>query len=143
MRAATLADVDSIVALGMEALERNPYPGLLVSRSKVKEVAVECISQNCNFAWVEEEDGVVVGAVCAMVHEMTFHERQQATVVQFYSTKPNKGVRLIREFLKWARGRRTIKMICFTLECKADPRVGKLLNRLGLKQELPVYMELR
>ena len=143
MRVATLLDTKAIVDLGMEALERDPYPGLVISRDKLIEVAHECISQNCNFAWVEEEDGEIVGAVCALVHEMTFHERKQASVVQFYCNKPDKGVRLIRKFLDWARNRRAIKMICFTLECRADPRIGKLLNRLGLKQELPVFMELR
>lgn len=143
MRQATHKDIDSIVQLGIEALERDPYPGLVISRDKLKEVAIECVSQNCNYAWVEERDGEIIGAVCALVHEMIFHERKQATVVQFYCNQPNQGIGLLRHFLSWARGRRTIKMICFTLECRADPRVGKLLKRLGLKNELPVFIELR
>ncbi len=143
LRPATPYDLNAIVGLGLKALEAGAYPGLVISTEKVRSVALDCISSPKNFAWVAEEDGEVVAAVSAIVHDMMFHERKQASVVQFYTRKPNAGLPLIREFLKWARGRRVIKAICFTLECDADPRIGKMLERLGLKKELPVYMEAR
>jgi len=143
LRGATSADIPCIVQLGMEALERDPYPGLAISESKVKAATIECVSKNSNFAWVVEKDGEIVAAVCATVHEMLFHERQQATVLQFYSVDPGQGVKLIRKFLEWSRNRPVIKMIVFTLECHAAPRIGKLLKRLGVDSELPVYMEVR
>jgi len=143
IRPATPSDIPAITSLGLEALMNDPYPNLVISPEKVEKMAIECVSAATNFCWVAEEDGEVVAAVSALVHDMMFYERKQATVVQFYTRKSGAGIKLIREFLGWARGRRVIKMICFTLECNADPRIGKLLRRLGLSEALPVYMELR
>lgn len=137
IRPATLSDVDGIAALGLEALG-NP-DGLRVSREKVYEAARECISSRTNYAGVVVQDGEVVGALCAFVHELMFFERKQASVIQFYCKAPGEGIKLIRDFLAWARSRPMIKMIAFTLECDADPRIGKLLQRLGFDEEMPVW----
>ena len=143
IRKSTPSDISAISDLGLEALNRWAYPNLVISEEKVRSVALDCVSSPRNFSWVAEEDGAVVAAVSAIVHDMMFHERKQASVVQFYTRSPNAGIPLIRKFLEWARGRKAIKCICFTLECNADPRIGKMLERLGLNKELPVYMEAR
>jgi len=143
IRPAKPSDTQAIVDLGLDALSKAGYENLVIDKDKVREVAIECISSSSNFAWVAEEDGKVVAAVSAVVHDMMFYERKQATVVQFYTLKPNAGLPLMREFLKWARGRRAIKVICFTLECRTDPRIGVLLERLGLQSEIPMFMEFR
>ncbi len=143
IRKAKPSDVPAVVRLGLEALNQDPYEELLICEDKVKAIAIECISAPCNFCWVAEKDGEVVGAVTAIVHQMAFYERSQATVVQFFCKEPGEGIKLIRELLNWVDTRPAIKMVCFTLECRADPRIGKLLNRLGLKKELPVYMRLK
>lgn len=134
-------DIPVIVDLGMEALQQGAYERLVISRERVEAVARECVSAASNFAWVAEKDGVVVAAVCALVHPCMFYERNQATVVQFYTRVPGAGLPLLRQFLRWARGRPGIKMKVFTLEHDADPRVCLLLQRLGLKTALPTYIE--
>lgn len=141
IRRATPYDIPAIIALGIEALNRGTYPNLVISHEKVSAMARQCVSSSQNFAWVAERDGIVGGALCALVHENTFHERQKASVVQFYTRIPGEGVKLLREFLRWARGRPAIKIISFTLEPDADPRIGKLLSRLGLHRELRVFLE--
>ena len=143
LRPAVPDDIPGILDLGMEALKNDPYEGLVISRDRMFEVARTCVSGAAHFAWIGEQDGKVVAAVLALVGPMSFYERSQATVVQFYSKAPGEGIKLMREFLRWARGRRNIKAIMFTLEHRADPRIGKLLTRLGLKVELPIYMEVR
>ena len=143
IRQAIPADISAIVELGLEALKIDPYPNLVISEIKIFSLATECVSAATNFAWVAEKDGKVVGAVCAIVHPLMFYERSQASVVQIYCQYPGDGLKLLREFLRWARSRPVIKMICVTLEAKADPRIGKLLNRLGLQKELPVYLEIK
>lgn len=143
IRVATPKDIDAIIKLGMAELEREAYSSLRISPRKVREMAVECISSSNNFAYVAEKDGVVVGAVCALVHPMMFYERSQATVLQFFCDDPGQGIKLLRTFLSWVEGRPVIKMVVFTLEPNADPRIGKLLTRLGLTCELPIYMKLR
>lgn len=137
-------DVDAIVRLGMDGLNADPYPGLVIDPAKVRAVVVSCVSAPADFAWVAvDEGGKVVASVLATVHDMVFHERKQATVLQFWTEAPGAGAPLMRQFLRWARARRAIKSIVFTLECGADPRIGKLMHRLGLRQELPVWMETR
>lgn len=143
IRKARPYDIDAIIALGMEGLELYQYPNMRVDKSKVYNVALECISAPCNFAWVVEDNGKVTGAICALVHPMLFYERSQASVVQFFCKTPGYGVKLMKKFLAWARSRPVIKMICFTLDARMDARVGRLLSRLGLKEELPVYIEFK
>lgn len=142
VRQAKPDDIDSVFKLGCEALNLDPYPGLEVSRVKVFSAATECISSASHFSWVAEKDGIIVGAVSALVHPIMFYEKSQASVVQFYCTEPGGGIKLLRELMKWVERRPVIKMVCFTLEVRADPRIGKLLNRLGLTGELPVYLKI-
>ncbi len=141
IRQAVPADLPGVLALGLEAMNNDPYPNLVISERKCREVALQCISAPQNFCWVSEVQGEIVAAVCACVHEMTFYERRQASVVQFYSRAPGEGVKLLRKLLEWYRSRPGIKALVFTLEHGADPRIGLLLRRLGLKRVLPVYME--
>ena len=143
IRKAAPDDIPSIMKLGLDALESDAYENLVISRTKVYSLATECVSSSSNFAWVAEKDGEIVGAVCALAHTMLFYERSQASVVQFYCKSPGDGIKLLRELMKWFNSRPVLKMICFTLEVKADPRIGKLLNRLGLDEELPVYMKIK
>ena len=142
IRKAVPDDVLAIVELGEEAININPYEGLVPCPIKMMSMAVECVSSANNFAMVVECDGEIVGAVCALVHPMMFYKKSQASVLQFYCKKIGYGVKLLRELMNWVESRPVIKMVCFTLENKADPRIGRLLRRLGLNEELPVYMKI-
>ena len=142
VRKAQPKDIPGIIALGLDSLEKDAYENLIISKEKVEALAIECVSATCNFAWVVEKDGKIVGSVCAIVTDMMFYELKQASVLQIFCKEPVKGVELLREFMKLCESRPAIKMVCFTLECNADPRIGILLNRLGLKQELPVYLKM-
>lgn len=143
IRAARPGDIDAIVRLGIEALNNDPYEELVISESGVREAATLCVSSSQCFAWVAEEDGEVKGAVVALVQDMLFYERKQASVLMFWCHIPGDGIKLIRQFLRWARSRPIIKMIEFTLERNADPRIGKMLSRLGLKTALPIYIQVK
>jgi N-acetylglutamate synthase-like GNAT family acetyltransferase len=143
IRRSTMADIPMIVELGIEALERNPIPGMLISREKVTAMATECVSQNSNFSWVSEKDGKITGAVSAHVSDMTFYERKQANVVQFYCRQPGEGIALLRAFLKWASERRVIKMIVFAIEVEQDPRIEKVLTRWGFRMAEKIWMRTR
>ena len=144
IRPAKPQDVPAIVRLALQALNEDPYPNLVISRPKVEAMARVAVSSPQHFVWVAEVDGEVRGAVAAIVDDCTFYERKQANVVQFYAREaPGEGIKLIREFLRWARSRQAIKQIIFTLEGNADPRIGKMLVRMGLKTALPIYLETR
>jgi hypothetical protein len=142
IRKAVPADIDDIICLGLDALEINSYEGLSPSKVKMFSLGTGIISSANHFCWVAEKDGKIVGAVSALTHSMMVFQGSQSSVIQFYCTEPGEGIKLIREFMKWVKSRPAIKMVVFTLEVKADPRIGKLLSRLGLELELPVYMKL-
>jgi len=143
LRRARPDDITAVANLGIEAMRADPYPRMKISVDRVRAVARDVISGSGNFCCVAEVNGQVVAAVSALIHDCLFYEGKQASVVQFYTRMPGVGAPLIRAFLKWARGRSAIKSIVFTLEVRADPRIGKLLARMGLREELPVFMEIR
>ena len=142
IRVATPDDIDAIVDLGVEALKTDPYPELEISLVKVYSGITELVSSAKHFTYVAEKDGIVVGAVCAYVHPIMCYEKSQASVVQYYCMEPGAGIKLIREFMRWVKGRPVIKMVCFTLEMNSDPRIGNMLNKMGLNNELPVYLKI-
>ena len=143
IRKAKPGDLEAITALGIEALEMDAYDNLVISQTKVRDVARHTISAPNDFVWVSVKDDVIVGVFVANIREMLFYERRQASVLMFYCHEAGDGAKLIRKFLKWARSRAIVKLIEFTLEPTVDPRVGKLLHRMGLNVSLPVYIELR
>jgi hypothetical protein len=141
VRIATPSDVDAVCKLGLKALEHDAYEGLVIDRVKVYALATECISSAAHFANVVEKDGEIVGALCAMVHPILFYEKNQATVLQYYCSEPGAGIKMLRAFMQWVKSRHGIKFISFTLESNSDPRIGDLLKRFGMTNELPVYFK--
>lgn len=140
IRPAVPTDLRAVVALGVEALERDPEPDLRIDRESITGMVRECISGPSHFCWVcEDDDGQVVGVVSAMVEDMALYERKQATVWQFYCKAPGWGVKLIREFLRWVKPRRIVKRVVFQLERDADPRIAVMLKRMGLKSAGEVF----
>lgn len=133
--------IPGMVKLGIKALTEDPIPNQRISTEKLQKLAENCVLVAHNYAIVSEQDGEVVASLCALVDEQLVYTRRAANVVQFYTTVPGEGEKLIRTFLEWARGQRRIKCICFTLEAGADPRIGKLLERMGLTLQLPVFAE--
>jgi hypothetical protein len=140
IRKATPADIPAIVELGLEAMNKGAYPNMVISREKIEAMARECVSSAQNFSWVAEKNGIVGGVLCALVHDCMFYERRQATVVQFYSHLPGEGMNLLRKLKRWWQSRPGVKMIVFSLEHDADPRIGKILQRMGFFVALPVYL---
>lgn len=126
-------DVKAIVALGIEALEREPEDDLVIDRKHITRMVQECISGPSHFCWVSERDGQIVAVLSALVEDLALYERKQAMCWQFYSKAPGEGIKLIRAFLRWTKGRPIIKRVVFQLEVNADPRIGVMLRRMGLR----------
>jgi hypothetical protein len=135
IRKATPSDLSAVVDLCIESAKRDKQ--LLHSRDRAVSLARECISSAPHFAWVAEKDGVIGGILLAISYPNAFHERNRVSVIQLYCTIRGDGIKLLREFMRWARSRPLIKKIDFTPE-HSDPRIGKLLTRLGM-QPTPGY----
>jgi hypothetical protein len=130
VRNALPRDIEAIVDMACESLLKDPLP-VVLNRKKMEETAHALIGGNQHFSMVAEIDGVVVAAVAALVEPGFWFNRMQASVVMFSTRKPMAGIALLRTFAAWVKSRPMIKMAVFSLEPGADPRIGKLLDRLG------------
>jgi hypothetical protein len=133
IREATLADVPAIVDLAVESVTQNPLP-VRICRDSMAETAIEAISGNRHFVWVSEIDGEVVAAVGAMSERSFWYERQQCSVMLYYTRVPGEGVKLLRQFGKWVKSRPVIKVAVIELEPESDPRLLKFLRRIGFSR---------
>lgn len=142
IRQARVGDIQALVGLGVEGLQLSEDPRLVIDRDKLVALARECVSGASNYCWVvEDDDGEIVGAISALVHDMLMHQRRQATVVQWYCKVPPYGVYLLRRFLAWARSRRVIKMIVF--DGIGDDSAVRVLQACGVCEAQPAYVEVR
>ena len=133
IRAATLADVPAIVDIAVESVSQNPLP-VRICRDSMAETAREAIAGNQHFVWVSEIDGEVVAAVGAMSERSFWYERQQCSVMLYYTRVPGEGVKLLRELGKWVKSRPVIKVAVIEMEPDTDPRLLKLMGRIGFSR---------
>ena len=131
-RKATIKDVPAIVDIAVESVSRNPLP-VRIDRAAMRETVIATLAPN-HFCWVTEADGQVVAAMSACAMPGFWFERQSCSVLLYYTRKPGHGIGLIREFARWVKSRPAIKMAIFELEPDADPRLVKLLARLGFNR---------
>lgn len=89
------------------------------------------ISSKAHFVWVSEIDGEVVAAVGAMSDKSFWFERQQCSVLLYYTRVPGEGIKLLRRLMEWVKSRPAIKICVMELEPEADPRLIRFLQRLG------------
>lgn len=133
IRKATPKDTGAILDLAVESVSNNPIP-VRISKTAMQDT-IEFGYGNDQFLWVSEVDGVVVGAVGAMCSPSFWFERQQCSVMLYYSRVPGEGAKLIRELMRWVKARPTIKVCVMELEPETDPRMIKFLNRLGMTRQ--------
>lgn len=142
LRPAAAADIPAIVDLAVESVSRDPLP-VKIDRAAMAETAAELIKGNQHFSWVAEQDGAIVAAVGAQVAPGFWFQRNQCSVLMFYSRRAGPGIALLREFARWVKSRPTIKLALFSLEPGMDRRIGLLLRRLGFSMETPQYVYVR
>lgn len=133
VRPAKPADVSIIVELAVESVNINPIP-VVIDKQSMADQAKACMAPQ-NFMRVIERDGVVVGAWAAVVHDSFWHERKVCSVLLHYAREPGAWVAMAREFYKWVSGRGGIRVAVIELEPESDPRMVRLLKRIGFDRE--------
>lgn len=137
-RRAQLNDVPVIVELAMESVSRSPLPGVEPDPAAMADMARELVISQAHFIWVvDDADGRPVACVAAQVTPGWWFKKLQASVLMFYSRQPGAGIVLLRKFAHWVKSRPAIKLAVFSLEHDADPRIAKLLTRLGFAMSNP------
>lgn len=133
LRRAKLSDVDAIVDLSVESVQRNPLP-VKIDREAMKETARSLLNP-AHFLWVSELNGEVVASVAACVEKSFWYRGLQCSVMLYYGRKPNACLPLLRELAKWMKSRSGIKVGVMELEPEADPRILRALHRMGFSRE--------
>lgn len=142
IRPAQPKDRARVVELATRAVSVDPLP-LRVDKERMGASFDEVVAGNQHFMWVAEHEGVVVAGLAAHVSDGFWFQRSQASVLMFYTEQPGAGIALIREFARWVKSRPVIKMAVFSLERNADPRIVKLLSRLGFNLMFPQCVYVR
>jgi hypothetical protein len=130
IRPAKLLDAPAIVSLAVESVSQDPLP-VTIDKQAMYDMAQTVITSPAHFCWVGEQDGVVVSALAAMSQKGFWFERQQCSVLLYYSRVNGGVLPLMRKFASWVKERPAIKLAVFELEPGCDPRLARALSRLG------------
>lgn len=133
IREAKPSDAKAIVDLAIESVSANPIP-VNIDRDSMLETTREAISGSAHFVWVSEIDGEVVGCVGAVCEKSFWFERQQCSVLLYFTKKPGEGLKLIKKLAEWIKSRPVIKVAVMELEPEADPRLVKYLQKIGFSR---------
>jgi hypothetical protein len=134
IRPAKLADERVVLDLAVESVSRDPLP-VTISRPAMSETFRALVGQPHHFAWVAEQDGQVVASVVAQSMPGFWFTRQQASVLLYYGRVTGSVVPLLVQFARWVKSRPVIRLAVFELEPGVDPRLVRLLTRLGFARQ--------
>lgn len=139
LRKARPQDLPRLTDLALEALAEVDTGTLVLSRERIVSLARTLVSDPSGLVLVDVHDGVLTGAIALSVSDGVFFERKSAGIIFWYSRIPRRGYVLLRQALQWVNSRPSIKAVGFAEDFVGDRRVGKLLERAGLKYRGSVY----
>lgn len=129
-RRLTLDDVDQAATFAVRGLRPQLYP-LHLSRLKIDNTLRHLVASETDFHQFAFKDGGIVGGVAALVSEIPFFERKQATVVMLFATAPGTGWHLVRQLFAWYRSDPMLRRLLWAFEFDADPRMMPIAERFG------------
>lgn len=133
IRRAAPKDLDRIVELAVESVSTNPLP-VRIDRDAMREQARICMAPQ-NYLSVVEDGGEVIAAWAAETHSSFWHERKTSSVLLHYSRRPGAWVALARDFYRWLESRPVVRVAVLELEPESDPRMVRLLKRIGFTRQ--------
>lgn len=139
IRPATLADVNAIIDMAM--LATREYSELKPDGKKIRGIITMAISSAQHFCWVSERDSKVAGALVAVSSDNLWAQRKNCIVALWTTVVVGDGRRMMKEFLKWVDTRRIIRVAGIVPDNnRTDPRVWKLMERLGFRKHGGAYL---
>lgn len=133
-RPAKHSDAEAILDLAVESVSRDPLP-VTISRSAMRDTFDAVVGKPNHFAWVAEQDGAVVACVAAQSGFGFWFERQQCSVILYYGRVIGSVVPLLIQLARWIKSRPVIRLAVIELEPTTDPRLMRLMRRLGFARE--------
>ena len=113
---------------GIEALNDDPYPELVIDEDGVRETIVETVSSSHHFAWVSENNGIVEGSLMALCNPMLCYKRKDVIITK-WRCKNGEGMKLFAEFMRWVMARPIIRQVQYFSERGHDDRIMSIIKR--------------
>ena len=139
IRRAKPSDVPALVALAHRALQHVDIGNVVVSKTRISGASCRLVSDPQSLVLVHESDGTIDGAIAVGVSDALWFERKVAGILFWYAEQPRTGYAMLRQAVQWSLSRPVIKAIGLSEEFTFDPRIGKLLERAGLKRRGSVF----
>jgi len=131
IRPATLSDRAAIIEILKPEMAKYP---LRPDKDKIWEGLTEAISAKRHFTWVATVGKKVTGVILALTNDNLWAQRMNSNVVAWVANTPGSGAALMRQFIKWVKSRRAIKVAGMAIDCEVDDRVWPLAQRLGFER---------
>jgi L-amino acid N-acyltransferase YncA len=107
LRLATLADLDSMAAMGESMHAESTYAELHYSRDRVKEVLGALIDKSQFVIVAEDTNGALVAAMAGSVSTCWFGDDAVASDLALFIAPAHRGgmlvVRMVKAFVQWAQ----------------------------------------
>lgn len=133
IRKAKPSDIPQIIEIALDSVSHDPFP-FKVDKEAMADT-IKAAMGPAHFAWVSEVDGKVVAAVGAVVQPSFWHEKLTCSVLLYHSLVTGAGIPLLKQFVRWLKGRPAIKVAIIELEPGVDPRLVRFMKRLGFSRE--------
>lgn len=128
-------DIDAVARFAADGLPIPAGAGVRLSMEKVRTVVRHFARSAGDFHLVAFDGTQVVGAIAAVVSEMLFFERCEATVVMCQARGPHGvGRELISRLMAWARNDMRVRRVQFPIEIGARRGFERLLGGYGFNQ---------
>lgn len=137
IRRAIPRDIQALVGLALRCIRGLDTGDLVISSARIEAALRRLVSDPSSLVLVSGTP--IDGAIAVQVNDGCFYERKSAGIIFWYSGVPGIGYALLKRALKWADSRPAIKAIGLSQDFGGDARVGKLLERAGLKYRGSVY----
>lgn len=132
IRLATTADIRAMVALGREVHAQSRFAAHPYSESDASLTALEMIRASHGCALVADHGGSIEGFLLGGVMPCFFGPTRVASDLVTYARRPGDGVRLVREFIRWAKAR-GCEEIEMGISGGINPeRTSQLYEKLGM-----------
>ena len=138
LRPATLSDLADIVGFAEQHAEKYPY--LQPNGDKIKKLITMAISSASSFAYVDDTDGKVTGALVGLTNENMWANKHNCQIVVWRSDRNGAGRELLRKFKTWIEPRRAIRIAGVVFDFDTRKGVKHLLEQNGFSKHGGAYL---
>lgn len=141
IRPATYEDIPDLIEMAMMVLEDNQIEGMVVNRQKVSMAVRQCVQSRRNFSVVSEKDGVLAGALGAIVSPDIFHDGYQANILMWYG---HQGLEMMKQFDEWFAQAPGLMMATYITEPGISTKVmARIMRKIGFDEGIAMFTKMR